>query len=142
MTPSHFFVFLKGEFLRISSGLEVIIGFFASPSSVCLNYLEMISPSLVCLDSSGIVRTLFSCKLSWLKFTVLVIFVFIIGSKLPFLFLFLFYFLLDPLPFCLSWNPFHLFSSFVWYIPICWHLKILARALMLYFFSFCLSYLY
>ena len=28
MTPSHFVIFLKGGFLRISSGLEVILRYF------------------------------------------------------------------------------------------------------------------
>ena len=28
MIPSHFVIFLKGNFLRISSGLEVILGYF------------------------------------------------------------------------------------------------------------------
>ena len=28
MTPSHFVIFLKGDFLLISSGVEIIIGYF------------------------------------------------------------------------------------------------------------------
>ena len=76
MTPSNFVIFLKGDLMRISSGLEVILGFFFSPILVCLNYPESISPSLVCLNFSGIVRILFSCVLARLKFAVLVIFVF------------------------------------------------------------------
>ena len=37
--PLTFFIFLKGNLLQISSGLEVILGFFPPPSLVCLNYL-------------------------------------------------------------------------------------------------------
>ena len=54
----------------------------------------MISPSLVCLNSYGIVRILLSCELARLKFALLVIFYFRLGSKLPFLFPFLLYFLI------------------------------------------------
>ena len=28
MTPSHFVIFLRGNFLLISSGLEVVLGYF------------------------------------------------------------------------------------------------------------------
>ena len=48
--PSYFIIFVKGVFLQISSGLELMLGFFVLPISVCLNSLEMISPSLVCLN--------------------------------------------------------------------------------------------
>ena len=67
--------------------------FFLSPTLVWLNYLEMISPSSVCLNSSGIVRILLSCELSRIEFSVLVVFVFRLGSKLLCLFPYLFYFL-------------------------------------------------
>ena len=66
---------------------------FVLSSSMCFNYLEMISPSSLCLNSSVIVRILFSCELARFGFAVLVIFIFRLGSKLPCLFLFLFYFL-------------------------------------------------
>ena len=70
----------------------------------------MISPILVCLNSSGIVRILLSCELAWLKLALLVIFDFILGSKLPCLFPFLFYFLVH---FHFSRTPFCFFSSFI-----------------------------
>ena len=69
--PSYFVIFLKGGFLIISSGLEVILGYIFSSISVCLNYLESISPSLVCLNFSGIFIILFSCELARLEFAVL-----------------------------------------------------------------------
>ena len=53
----------------------------------------MILPSSVCLNYSGVVRILLSCELDRLEFSVLVIFVFRLGSKLPCLFPFLLYFL-------------------------------------------------
>ena len=59
-----------------------------SSSLVCFNHLEIISPISVCLNSSEIVRILFSCELARLEFAVLVIFDFILGSKLPCLFRF------------------------------------------------------
>ena len=52
----------------------------------------LISPSLVCLISSGFVRILLSCELAWLEFALLVIFDFWLGLKFPCLFLFLFFF--------------------------------------------------
>ena len=70
----------------------------------------MISPSSVCLNSSGIVRILLSCELVRLEFAVLVIFGFRLGSKLPCLFSFLFYFLVR---FCFSRTPCRFFSSFL-----------------------------
>ena len=69
----------------------IILVIVVSPSSTCLKYLEMISPSSVCLNSSGLVRILFSCELALFGFSVLVIFVFRLGSKLPCLFPFLLY---------------------------------------------------
>ena len=69
----------------------IILVIFISLSLVCFNYLELISPILVHLSSSEIVRILFSCELARLRFAVLVIFGFRLGSKLPCLFLFLFY---------------------------------------------------
>ena len=69
----------------------------------CLICLEMISPSFVCLNSSGIVRILFSCELDWIEFAVLCLFLdlaqrccacfrFILFSRS-------FSFLADPVPF-------------------------------------------
>ena len=40
--PLTFGYFLEGGFLQISSGLEVMLGFFVSPNLVCLNDLDMI----------------------------------------------------------------------------------------------------
>ena len=99
--PLTFCYFLEGEFaaniFRFGSHswiflfhrvwcAWIILVIFVSPSLACLNYLEMISPSLVCLNSSGIFRILFSYEMACLKFTVLVISVFRLGSKLPCLF--------------------------------------------------------
>ena len=100
---------------------------FVSPSLVCLNYLEMISQSSVCLNSSGVVRILFSCKLAWLEFSVLVVFNFRLGPKFQCLFLFLFYSLVR---FRFSRTPCRFFSCLVWSNPICWHFKLIARALV------------
>ena len=40
------------------------------PSSVRLNYIEFISPSLVCFNFYRIVKILLSCFLAWLGFTI------------------------------------------------------------------------
>ena len=140
--PLTFCYFLKGEFaeniFRFGSHAWIfllhqfwcaciILVVFVSPSLMCLNNLEMISPSLVCLNSSEIVRILFSCELSQIEFSVLVIFVFRLGSKLLFLFPFLFYFLIT---FGFLRTPCRLFSCFVLSNPIFWSLKLLARALV------------
>ena len=94
---------------------------------MCLDFLEMISPSSVCLNSSGIVRILFSRELARLEFAVRIIFVFRLGSKLPCLFPFLFYFLV---PF-FSRGRIFLNSCFVGSNLICWNLKLLAGYLVL-----------
>ena len=109
----------------------IIFVVIVSPSLMCLNYLEIIPPILVCLNFSRIVIILFSFIFARLEFSVLVIFVLRFGSKLPCQFPLLFYFLVDPVPFCFSWTPCHFFSCFAWYNPIRWHLKLLARALVL-----------
>ena len=110
------------KYLQVWKSLLVIM---VSPSLVCLNFLESISPSLVCLNFSGIVRILFSCVLAWLEFSVLIIIVFILGLKFPYLvsiyILFscgscAFYFLVDPVMF---------FSGFSYYsdslaLDSCW----------------------
>ena len=85
---SHSWIFL---FRRVWCDWIILV-IFVSPSLACLNYLEIISPSSVYLNSSGIVRILFSCELARLKFSVLVIFVFRLGSKLPCLFPFYYIF--------------------------------------------------
>ena len=103
----------------------IIFVIFVSPSLACLNYLEMIELSLVCLNSSGIVIILLYSELARLEFAVLVIFVFRLVSKLPCLFPFLFYFLVS---FRFSQTPCRFFSCFVLSNSICWHLKLLARA--------------
>ena len=58
-----------------------------------MNYLEILSPRSVCLNSSGLVRIRISCELALFEFSVLVMIVFRLGSKLPCLFPFLLYFL-------------------------------------------------
>ena len=65
---------------------KLCLDIFVSPSSVCLNYLEIILPSSVCLKSFGIARILFSCEMARLEFAMRVIFDFWLGSKFPFLF--------------------------------------------------------
>ena len=90
--PLTFGYFLEGEFDVNIFRFGSHACFFVSPSLVYLNYLEMISPSSVCLNSSGIVIILLSCELARLEFAVLVIFDFRLCSKLPCLFLFLLYF--------------------------------------------------
>ena len=57
----HYWIFLF-HWVRCAWIIFVVF----SPGSVCLNYLEMISPSSVWLNSSGIVRIIFSCELNWL----------------------------------------------------------------------------
>ena len=120
---SHSWIFLFHRLWCAWIFLVVVV----SPSPACLNCLEMISPSLVCLNYSGIVRILFSCELARLGFSMLVIFVFRLGSNLPCLFPFLIYFLV---PFRFSRTPCRFFSWFVWFNPICWNLKLLVRALV------------
>ena len=114
---------------------------FVSLSTVCLNYLEMISSNSVCLNSFGIVKILPSCGLARLEFAVLVIFDFRLGSKLPvhisvfILFSRSFLFLADAVLFffffCFLRTLCCFCSCFVLSNPICWHLKLLARALVL-----------
>ena len=87
---------------------------------MCLNFLELSSPSLVCLELSGIVRIFFSCVLARLKISVLVDLVFRLESKFPCLFPFLSYFIVDPVPF--------LFLFFC-FIPIRQNLNLVARDL-------------
>ena len=128
--PPHILLFswrgLCCEYLQVWKSFLVIL---VSLSLVCLDFLESIPPSSVCLNFSGILRILFSCVLARLKFPALVIFVFRLGSKLPFLFRF-FSFFIDPVPFLFSWTPCRLFSCFVWFIPILWQLTLVARALV------------
>ena len=73
--PLTFGYFLEGEFDVNIFRFGSHACFFVSPSLVYLNYLEMISPSSVCLNSSGIVIILLSCELARLEFAVLVIFI-------------------------------------------------------------------
>ena len=142
--PLHILLFswrvICCQYLQVWKSL---LDIFVSPSLACLNYIEMISPSSVCLNISEIARILFSCELARLKFAVLVIFVFRIGSKFLCLFLFLFYSLVDPVPFRFLMTPCRLFSCFVWSNPIRWQLKLLAGALVsIFLFSFNLSHVY
>ena len=76
MTPLRFVIFLKGDLLRIYSGLEVILGIFCFTEFGVLEISRDDFTDLVYLNSSGIVIILFSCELAWHKFAVLVIFVF------------------------------------------------------------------
>ena len=94
MTPSNFFIFLKGNLLRISSVLEVIIGYFCFTELDVLELYRVNLSKFGVLEFSRIVRILFSCVLARLEFSVLVIFVSRLSSKFPCLFLFLFYFIL------------------------------------------------
>ena len=72
MTPSYFVIFFRDNFLQISSCLEIILGYFEFTKFRVLEFLELISPSLVCLNFSGFVRILFSCVLDRVEFAVLV----------------------------------------------------------------------
>ena len=107
--PPHILLFSRRgiccEYLQVWNSLMDI---FVSTSSVCLNDLEMISPSSVWLNSSGIIRILLSCELDRLEFSVIVIFDFRLGSKFSWLFPFLFYFLVR---FHYSWTLCCFFSS-------------------------------
>ena len=104
--PPHILLFswrgIWREYLQVWKSFLVIL---VSPILVCLNFLESISPSSVCLNVSAITRILFSCVLARLEFSVLVIFGFRLGSKLPCLFPFFccgscaFSFLVDPVLF-------------------------------------------
>ena len=106
MTLSHFFIFLKGDLLRISSGLEFILGYFGFTNFGVLEFSRIDLTEFGLLYFSGFVRILFSCVLAQIKFSVLNIF-FRLRSKLLCLFLFiLFYrgyrdfsFLMEPVPF-------------------------------------------
>ena len=114
---------------------------FVSPSLVCLNYpcyfcftkFGVLGLSRDDFTKFGVLEFFWNCQnhlFSWIvsaQISVLVIFVFRLGSKLPCLFPFLFYFIV---PFCFLWSPCHLFSYFVWSNPIHWHLKLLARDLV------------
>ena len=142
MTPSHLVIFLKGDFLRISSGLEVMLGYFCFAKFGVLElsrydyWFHQVWCAWFLLGSS--------------EFSFLVNF---LGSNLPYLlFLILdlarsfcscfrfilfshsFLFLADAVPFLflfsLSRTPFRYFSCFVMSNPIWWHLKILVRALV------------
>ena len=95
MTPSHFVIFLKGDLLRISSGLEFILGYFCFANFGVLELsrvdftefglLEFFwnrhIPLFLCIGSAQILRTCFFLRL---------------GSKLPCLF---------PFYFIFSWIP-------------------------------------
>ena len=59
--PLIFGYFIEGGFAADIFRFGSHAWIFVSLSSVCLNDLEMISLSLVCLISSGIVRILLSC---------------------------------------------------------------------------------
>ena len=67
---SHFWIFLFHQ-VRCAWNILVV---FVSSSLACLNYLEIISFSSVCLNSSGMIRIHFSCELDWLEFSVLIFF--------------------------------------------------------------------
>ena len=53
--PLTFFIFLKGNLLSIYSGLEVILGFLVSPSSVCLNF------SIIVFTNFGMLEFFWNC---------------------------------------------------------------------------------
>ena len=84
MTPSHFVIFLKGDFMLISSGLEVILGYF------CFNEFSVLelsrvdftefgvleffwnpqNPRFLCIGSAQIFRACYFCFQSWLEVAV------------------------------------------------------------------------
>ena len=67
---SHSWIFL---FLQVWC-FWIVLVVFVSQISARLDYLEMISLSLVCLNFSGIVRVLFSPELARLEFAMLIFF--------------------------------------------------------------------
>ena len=149
--PPHIWLFFwRGICCKYLQVWNSCLDLFISPNLVCLNYLNMIVDftELVCLISSGIVRILLSCELAWIEFSLIVLFDFRLGSKLPCLFPFLFCFLFIfrffrtlfhffssfhsrerllvsfLVLYCLSFlrTPLRFFSCFVLYNPIQWHL--------------------
>ena len=82
MTPSHFVILSKGNLLQISSGLEVILGYFGFTNFDVLEFSIIDSTEFGVLEFSGFVRILFSSVLARLEFAVLVNFVFRLGLKL------------------------------------------------------------
>ena len=76
MTPSHLFILLKGNLLQISSGLEVILGYFCFTKFGVLESSRKRFHRVWCAQLFlEIARILFSCVLDRLKFAMLVIFV-------------------------------------------------------------------
>ena len=107
MTPSHFFIFLKGNLLQISSGLEFIIGHFCFNDFGVLEFSRIVFTDFGVLKFSGFVRSVFFCEWDRIEFAVLVDLVYRLSSNFPCLFPFflLYYgscalsFLADPVPF-------------------------------------------
>ena len=82
MTPSHFVIFLKGNLLRISSSLEIILFLRFHRVRCDWNFLELFLTSSVSLNFSGIVRIVWLCQVgAGIEFSMLVGFIFLcIGS--------------------------------------------------------------
>ena len=55
MTPSHFVIFLKRDMLKISSGLDVILGYFGFINFSVLELSGIIFTEFGVLDFFGIV---------------------------------------------------------------------------------------
>ena len=114
------------EYIRVWNSFLVI---FVSMISVCLNYLDSMSLSLVCFNFSGIVRTLFLVYWPSSNFPCLLSLFLDLDRSCCTYFRFNFIFLLIPFLF-LSWTPCRFFSCFIWFIPIRWHLSLVVRALV------------
>ena len=140
MTPSYLVIFLKRGLLWISSGLEVMLGYFCFADFSVLElsrdnftkfgvlefFWDRQNSPFLWIGSAQIFHACYFWFLTWLEVAVPV-FIFIQFSRSfsfradAVLFLFLF---------CFSRKPCRFFSCFVWSNPICWHLKLLARALV------------
>ena len=68
--PPH--IFKKGDLLRISSGLEVILGYFVFTEFGLIEFSIIGFTQFGVLEFSGIFGIFFSCLLAWLEFSVLV----------------------------------------------------------------------
>ena len=126
--PPHILLFSWGviwcEYLLVWKPFLVVL---VSTSSVCLNFLEYISPCSVCLTFSGIVRIFFSCVLDWLKFALLVI----LKKNLAWSCRACFhcYFILSWIPCLYSIvAPILFLFLFVWFILISWNLTLVTQA--------------
>ena len=88
--PLTFFILLESNLLQISSGLEVILGYFGFTKFCVLEFSRINFNKFGVPGFSRIVIILFSCLLARLEFDVLVHLFFRLGLSLPCLFPFYF----------------------------------------------------